>query len=161
MLKTNSLRMHGALSSTAFFNKCIPLFGWVLGAQVTAGSLQLVSRSAGGHTVPEEKWMASHPLLFIAAYRANLPAAPPPDWPLCTPCHLHVPPRSGGYLGGAEQTAGETHSGELSQLEQHILALGCSQKTLCSCCSSPYFWCCLSGLSSCGRASMHCKHLSI
>lgn len=29
--------------------------------------------------------MTLHPLLFIAVYRANLPAATLPDRPLCTP----------------------------------------------------------------------------
>lgn len=27
--------------------------------------------------MPEEKWMILHPLLFMAVYRANLPAAAP------------------------------------------------------------------------------------
>ena len=44
MLNKKCLILHGALSLTALFNKSIPLAGWVLGAQVTAGSLQLAGQ---------------------------------------------------------------------------------------------------------------------
>jgi len=87
MLNKKSLILRGALYSTALFNKSILLSNWVLSARVMAGSLQVVSRSAEDHAVPEEKWMTLHPLLPIAADRANLPAAARP-----APLHRHVPP---------------------------------------------------------------------
>lgn len=78
------------------------------GARVMAGSLQLVSRLAGGHAAPEEKWVTLHPSLFIAAYRGNLPAAMQPDRPLCTPCHLHMAPQEQWLPGGSSTNCGRS-----------------------------------------------------
>lgn len=80
MFNKKCLSLCGPLSSKGFLNKPILLSSWVL----RRGRLFPVSRSAGGHALPEEKWMTRHPLLFITTYRADVYATPLPDQHLCT-----------------------------------------------------------------------------